>query len=108
MPRSFTFIATVVAMSACVLLPACIQRPVGKEEPTTKLSFDTMVPQPAIEKIDLLVMVDNSASMLDKQKILADAVPDLVKGLVLPKCVDKNTREPTGVESDPTRPDKDM
>jgi hypothetical protein len=102
------FVATVVAATACVFLPACIRRPVGKEEPTTKLSFDTMVPQPAVEKIDLLVMVDNSASMLDKQKILADAVPDLVKGLLQPKCVDKTTREPTGVSSDPTKPDKDM
>ncbi len=102
------FVATVVAASACVVMPACIRRPVSEQEPTTKISFDTVVPQPAIEKIDLLLMVDNSASMADKQKILADAVPDLVKGLVRPKCVDKKTRARTGVESDPTKPEKEM
>jgi hypothetical protein len=101
-------VATVIAMGACSVLLACIQRPVSKEEPTTKISFDTVVPQPAIEKIDLLVMVDNSSSMLDKQRILADAVPDLVKGLVSPKCVDKTTRASTGVLSDPTKPDEAM
>ncbi len=100
-------VATVVA-SACAVMPACIRRPVSIEEPTTKLSFETVVPQPAIDKIDLLVMIDNSASMADKQKILADAVPDLVKGLVLPKCVDKMTREPIGVLSDPLKPEKEM
>lgn len=101
-------VATVVAASACVVMPACIRRPVSIEQPTTKISFETVVPQPAIDKIDLLVMVDNSASMADKQRILADAVPDLVEGLVLPKCVDKATRAPTGVTSDPTKPDKEM
>jgi hypothetical protein len=105
--RTRALFAMVVA-SACVVMPACIRRPVSQQEPTTKISFDTVVPQPAIDKIDLLVMVDNSASMADKQRILADAVPDLVKGLVLPKCVDKKTRLPTGAPSDPTKPDKDM
>ena len=33
-------------------------------------------------------MLDNSASMGDKQAILASAVPDLVRGLVNPRCVD--------------------
>ncbi|MBX3206644.1 MAG: hypothetical protein KF764_16340 [Labilithrix sp.] len=106
--RTRTLIATFVAASVCVVLPACVRRPVSKEQPTTKISFETVVPQPAIEKIDLLVMVDNSASMADKQRILADAVPDLVKGLVVPKCVDKTTRAPTGASADPTKPDKDM
>jgi hypothetical protein len=73
-------------------------------EPTTKMSFEAVVPQPAIDKVDLLVMVDNSSSMADKQRILADAVPDLVRGLVQPKCVDARTRVPTGTLADPLRP----
>lgn len=117
MPRHSRFLAcqgwtralvTTLVVSACVVMPACLRRPVSNVEPTTKISFETVVPQPAIEKIDLLVMVDNSGSMADKQRILADAVPDLVKGLVLPKCVDKKTRAPTGVLSDPTKPDSGM
>jgi hypothetical protein len=42
-------------------------------------------------QLDLLLVVDDSASMSDKQEILAFAVPDLVEGLVNPSCVD-----PTG------------
>lgn len=78
------------------------------EEPTTKDSFDTVVPQPAIDKVDLLVMVDNSSSMADKQRILGDAVPDLLRGLVEPKCVDKKTRVPTGTRADPLKPDAEQ
>lgn len=83
--------------------PACLRRDISPEEPTTKTSFETVIPQPAIEKVDLIVMVDNSSSMADKQKILADAVPDLVNGLVRPKCVDKTTRRPTGQIADPLK-----
>jgi hypothetical protein len=86
-PRALaaTFVAAVLVAPA----PACLRRPIVAEEPTTKIAVETVVSQPAVDKIDLLVMVGNSASMADKQRILADAVPDLVTGIVLPKCVDK-------------------
>jgi hypothetical protein len=95
---------TTLVVGACISL-GCLRRPVAKEDPTTKISFETVVAQPAIEKIDLLLMVDNSASMADKQRILADAVPDIVDGLVRPRCVDKKTRQSTGVRAEPTKPD---
>src|SRR3970040_1536768 len=41
-----------------------------------------------ITGIDLLLMIDNSASMADKQATLADAVPQLLGQLVQPNCVD--------------------
>jgi hypothetical protein len=41
-----------------------------------------------VDKIDLLLVVDNSASMADKQNVLADAVPDLAYRLINPRCVD--------------------
>jgi hypothetical protein len=106
MPRT-KVLATLLA-SACLVTPACLRRPVSDQPPTTKDTYGTMVPQPAIDKIDILVMVDNSGSMADKQKLLGKAVPDLVRGLVLPKCVDKKTRAPTGKLSDPTKPDDEM
>src|SRR6185503_2167985 len=43
-----------------------------------------------VERIDLLLMIDNSRAMADKQEILALAVPDLIRGLVNPLCVDQN------------------
>ena len=97
MSRSITVRGAITSLVALVAVSTgCLRREVSKEEPTTKISFDVVVPQPAIDKVDVLVMVDNSSSMADKQRILADAVPDLVRGLVQPKCVDKKTRMPTG------------
>ena len=51
----------------------------------------------AITKIDLLFMIDNSASMADKQAILAAAVPDLVGRLIDPVCVDPVTSAEVGM-----------
>ena len=69
----------------------CLSRPVGTQPPTTKVNFTSTVSQQSVDKIDLLFMIDNSASMGDKQKILADAVPNLLVGLLKPKCADKAT-----------------
>ncbi len=41
-----------------------------------------------VEKVDLLFAIDNSASMGDKQGLLATAVPVLVSRLLNPNCVD--------------------
>jgi hypothetical protein len=41
-----------------------------------------------ITKVDLLFMIDNSASMGDKQALLAKAVPDLLDRIVNPRCLD--------------------
>ncbi len=41
----------------------------------------------AVDKVDLLFMVDNSRSMGDKQQVLAIAVPDLIARLTDPDCV---------------------
>jgi hypothetical protein len=47
--------------------------------------------QGGIDKIDLLLAIDNSPSMGDKQQILAAAIPTLVNGLLNPACVDAST-----------------
>jgi hypothetical protein len=56
-------------------------------------------PTPRPVKIDLLIMIDNSSSMADKQEIVALAIPDLVGRLVDPVCVDPVTRAQLGVRS---------
>jgi hypothetical protein len=66
---------------------ACLSRPVGQQPPTTKVNFTNTVSQQAVDKVDILFAIDNSASMGDKQTILAEAVPDLLKGLLNPRCV---------------------
>jgi hypothetical protein len=54
---------------------------------------------PAVNKIDLLFDIDNSASMGDKQQFLAQAIPDLLARLVTPNCVDSGGNA-TGVRAD--------
>lgn len=42
------------------------------------------------DKVDLLLVVDNSRSMADKQEILARATADLVQSITNPPCIDAN------------------
>ncbi len=89
----------------CVLgLVGCLTRPVSKAEPQTKVSLSSALRQRGIDKIDLLLAIDNSPSMADKQAILASAVPDLVKRLVTPSCVDSVTGVGTGKVADTAKP----
>ena len=49
-------------------------------------------------KVDVLFMIDNSSSMVDKQAILSSAVPDLVDRLISPRCVDPITGRVIGTQ----------
>jgi len=79
-------------LTMAVVGVGCLARPLGREEPSTKVNFLNDVTQQAVDKIDLLFAIDNSASMGDKQAILKEAVPNLIEGLVAPPCVDAATR----------------
>ncbi|KYG02013.1 hypothetical protein BE21_05820 [Sorangium cellulosum] len=69
------------------LISGCLTRPIAEQEPRTTGTVVERLPQ-HVDKIDLLLTIDNSSSMKDKQEILALAVPDLVRRLVNPQCVD--------------------
>ena len=60
------------------------------------------VRQVMVDKVDLLLVVDNSAGMADKQQLLAEAVPLLVHRLVTPICVDEEGRPTGGHNQDAT------
>jgi hypothetical protein len=96
------FIKVVVAagMAAGVLAAGCLTRPVVSENPTTKTSFAAQVKQQSIDKVDLLFAIDNSASMGDKQDLLALAVPVLVGRLLNPNCVSTDTTKTCKVTGD--------
>jgi hypothetical protein len=66
----------------------CLSRPIETLEPRTTSTVFERLSQSSINAIDVLLAIDNSRSMADKQEILALAVPDLVKGLVNPRCID--------------------
>jgi hypothetical protein len=80
-------VGTLVA--SVTMLLACLERPVCDEcRPISTNLFVETIPQRSVSKIDLLFVIDNSRSMADKQQVLAEAVPDLVRRLVTPDCVD--------------------
>lgn len=54
------------------------------------------------DKVDLLFVIDNSASMADKQSVLANSAVTLIKGLVRPPCLSPSGI-PSGAVSDPTQ-----
>ena len=82
-----------------IFAAGCLDRPVTNASPTTQTNFTAVVRNNAVDKIDLLFMIDNSASMGDKQALLAKAVPDMINRLVAPNCVDANG-VPVGGTSD--------
>jgi hypothetical protein len=82
----------------------CLNRPVEPIEPRTTSTIVERLVQSSVDKIDILLAIDNSRSMADKQAILSKAVPDLVQGLVNPKCVNDQgvvaTQQPTSPTQD--------
>ncbi|EYF00756.1 hypothetical protein [Chondromyces apiculatus] len=58
-------------------------------------------PMPRATKVDLLLVVDNSQGMADKQEVLGQAMTDLVQSLTNPECVAK---EEGGVVVAPSQP----
>jgi len=76
-----------VAVGGAALTAGCLDRPVAPAVPKTSNVYVDEIRQTAVDKIDLLFMIDNSISMADKQAILADAVPLLVERLITPICV---------------------
>ena len=69
------------------LTAGCLDRPVEPATPRTSNVYIDQIRQTAVDKIDMLFMIDNSISMADKQAILADAVPVLVNRLISPICL---------------------
>ena len=98
-------VVTTTTMMLGLAMAACLTRPVGTQPPTTKVNFTSTQYQQAVDKVDILFAIDNSASMGDKQQILADAVPTLLNGLLNPRCVDPDTgaADPSGKRADPVR-----
>ncbi len=71
-------------------LAACNSPRVATEQATTDPGGNETLSPPPVDKIDLLIDVDNSSSMADKQYYLASAIPELLQRMAFPKCVDAN------------------
>jgi hypothetical protein len=89
MRRNIPALALLAASTGlAVFVPSCLDRPLTNVEPEPLTSFTTTVSSKAIDQVDILFVIDNSASMGDKQAYLAEAVPLLITRLVQPNCVD--------------------
>lgn len=71
-------------------MTGCLDRPIEPIEPRTTRSVVETLASSRVEKIDLILAIDNSVSMADKQTLLGEAVPELVKRLVNPRCIDRS------------------
>ncbi|HEU5073228.1 MAG TPA: hypothetical protein VFU02_03630, partial [Polyangiaceae bacterium] len=56
-------------------------QPLAPPDDTQRLVFG------AVDKVDLLFVIDNSISMADKQELLKEAVPTLLERLINPPCI---------------------
>jgi hypothetical protein len=75
----------------------------GPVKTYTENRFVSPLNQSAVGKLDLLLMVDNSIGMADKQAVFAEAVPELVQRFTSPVCVDATTGLPDRMRT-PTDP----
>ena len=90
MNRAFASLLTCLGTVAAFGIPgaACLTRPVDTWRPALTTTFMSTIRSETVDKLDVLYMIDNSASMGDKQALLAQAVPDMISRLVSPNCVD--------------------
>lgn len=72
----------------------------GGDAPDNPLERVEIVRDKMPNKLDLLMMIDNSISMGDKQHLLADAMEHLVSRLIQPRCLNEQGQE-TGTQSSP-------
>jgi hypothetical protein len=80
--------ASILALALAPVVAGCLSRPLTNTSPDTQTEVTKSLSQGAVNRVDLLFLIDNSRSMGDKQQYLADAVPDLLNRLLTPNCVD--------------------
>ncbi len=78
---------SILAATTALSSGGCTTRPVVASDTTTTDVFSTVVKQRGVEKVDLLFMIDDSASMGDKQAYLKEAIPSLISRFLTPNCV---------------------
>jgi len=87
---------------AAIAAAGCLSRPLETIEPRRTSVVVEQLTMGGVEKIDLLLAIDNSKSMADKQTILSLAVPDLVRRLANPRCIDSEGQAVSEQPASPT------
>ena len=102
--RALHLAAATLAIAGLGAVSGCLTRPIAPIEPLTTSTVVEKLTKSGVDKIDLVLVVDNSQSMADKQAILALAIPDLIVGLVNPACLDNTTNLPVSAATQPADP----
>jgi hypothetical protein len=85
--RSFGILVLAATLGACGQVARGQSGADASSDGSASSRVDVPLRQTAVDKVDLLFMIDNSSSMGDKQDLLRLAVPDLINRLVTPNCV---------------------
>ena len=90
MKRSIAVVLSSLTLAACApkILDLASDGGSGGSGTRTDGSTPASMAHVQAQKIDLLFMIDNSASMGDKQVYLQAAIPELIDRLVRPSCLD--------------------
>jgi hypothetical protein len=102
--RAVHLAAASLAIAGLGAVSGCLTRPIQPISPLTTSVVVEQLTESGVNKIDLVLVVDNSASMADKQYILSLAIPDLVTGLVNPLCLDNTTMAAIPAAMQPSDP----
>lgn len=86
-PPTFRTLAVALTAGTSLFAQGCLDRPIDTLEPHTTATVNEVIPYGRVDKIDLLLAIDDSISMSDKQEILRLAVPNLVARFTNPICV---------------------
>src|SRR5438067_1841829 len=69
----------------------CIERPIASISPRTQSGITEEIRNEGVDKVDLLMMIDNSNSMKDNQANIGQQLGSLIKTLTDPPCIDPTT-----------------
>ncbi|MDP3278039.1 MAG: hypothetical protein Q8Q09_22830 [Deltaproteobacteria bacterium] len=73
------------------LLPACLDRPVTPATPALESALSEVIYLDPGIKVDLLVMVDNSGSMRERQRNILRQLGPMIEQLTNPPCISRST-----------------
>ncbi len=95
--------ALVVGALLGAVFVGCIDRPVKQVTSVTQSGVSETVANEGIDKVDLLLMVDNSNSMRENQTNIMSQFQTMIQTLTSPPCVSPTNMTPhTCVAGDPT------
>ncbi len=87
MNKNHVTTAILATLGLGVFGQGCLDRPLEPLDARLTSTITVDLGEDRIDKIDILLAIDDSGSMGDKQVIMSEAIPRLIESLVNPDCV---------------------